>query len=81
MNNDTIKAAEEYSNDISTQNGFIAGSEYMQSQKDEQIKELLEALEQTTNETVAHLISFELERSNKQLIKKHRKISEENPLT
>lgn len=49
MNNDTIKAAEEYANkeDLKLNNyhAYLAGAEYMQAQKDEQIKELVEALE------------------------------------
>lgn len=50
MNDDTIKAAEEYAVGITTKrvpckyNGFIVGSEYMRIQKDEQIKELVGAL-------------------------------------
>lgn len=48
MNNDTIKAAEEFAFEAgdmrNNQKSFIAGAEYMQAQKDEQIKELVDGL-------------------------------------
>lgn len=51
MNNDTIKAAEDaekmFAEDQIKQ-AFIAGSEHMQAQKDEQIKELVEAMQEFT---------------------------------
>lgn len=47
MNNDTIKAAEDaekmFAEDQIKQ-AFLAGAEYMQAQKDEQIKEMVDLL-------------------------------------
>lgn len=77
MKNDTIKAAEEYANKSpnyeSYYSGFLAGAEYMQAQKDEQIKELVEALEK--NNVVLKAFNFRHTRiiDNDKLIQKYKR--------
>lgn len=78
MNNDTINAAEEYANKLllgpKASEHFIAGAEYMQAQKDEQIKELVEALEYAINidKVSYHNLSVGTIDLFRQLIQKHK---------
>lgn len=66
---ETIKASEEYSNDFSTRNGFIAGVEH--AQKD--IQELVDALGYSNMVIKAwNDCHSQIEKNNK-LIQKHRR--------